>query len=64
MKQPAMSRTREDQMDFEARRLHNLLGLLEDSKTLRERLRAADSVARALRRYLSEFYDLEANRGR
>ena len=46
--------------DFEVRRIHNLLLFYESAATMQERLRSAESIARALRRYLSDFHSLEA----
>lgn len=48
--------------EFEARRLHNLVLLHEDSKDLRERLRSGDAVAKAARRYLSRFHGLRGRK--
>lgn len=58
--QDATLKTRPEQMDFEARRLHNLPLFYEHSRDMQERLRSAELVARALRRYLVRFYRLEA----
>ena len=44
--------------EFEMRRLHNLLLLYEDARDMQERLHSADSVAHALRVYLSENHNL------
>ena len=53
-------RTPDEQVGFEVRRLQNLVGLYDASRDDRERLANADALARATRRFVTEFCGLEA----
>ncbi len=57
--QRATLRTPDEQREFDARRLHNLLLFQEHGRTPEERAVAGESVCRALRRYLAKFFGLE-----
>ena len=55
-------RTRREQIEFDARRLHTLLLFVEHARNPEERVASGESVFRALRRYLSQFHQLESYR--
>jgi len=55
---PPRLRSTREQAHFEARRLHNLLGLAEGARNPKEYAQASASVLRALRRYLTDFHGL------
>ncbi len=56
-------RTRREKRVFDARRLHNLLVFVEHPRTPEERAASGESVLRALRRHLADFYRLEDRLG-